>query len=364
MKVDNRKICLIIPSLQTGGMERVMSELAGYFCQKTNLEVHMVLYGRRPKVFYYVPDNLIIHRPKTKFNNILRFFHTIDRLLFLRNKVRKIDPDFILSFGELWNSFVLLALMGLNYKVFISDRCSPNKDIGFFHEQLRAWLYPYASGIVVQTFKAQEVYQHLFNFTSIKVIGNPIRVISNNPEVLKENIVLSVGRLINSKHHDNLIKLFVQINMPNWKLVIVGDDALKQKNMARLKSLVKELKCEDRIILTGARNDVDVFYNKSSIFVLTSSSEGFPNVIGEAMSAGLPVVSFDCLAGPSDLITNGKDGFLVPVFNYELLKDKLIELMNDPILRNRLGSEAVKSVNRFSSDKICHEYYSFITLNK
>jgi glycosyltransferase involved in cell wall biosynthesis len=345
-------------------MERVMSELAGYFCQKNDLEVHLVLYGRMPELFYKVPENLVIHCPKSQFNNRFRQIATIKRLLFLRREIVDINPDSILSFGEYWNSFVLLALAGLKHPVFISDRCQPDKHLGFLHQFLRRILYRRASGIIFQTSKAREFFKNLEKRVPNKVIGNPIREISTDQEIIKENIVLTVGRLIPSKNHDRLIKSFLKLNKSGWKLVIVGGDALKMTMMNDLKDMVRELEAEDKVVLTGNRSDVDNFYLKSKIFVTASESEGFPNVIGEAMSAGLPVVAFDCTAGPSELITDGEDGFLVPLSNYTLLKQKLLLLMNDSELRDRMGLKAVKSIKKFSIEKIGEKYYSFILSDK
>ncbi len=89
------------------------------------------------------------------------------------------------------------------------------------------------------------------------VIGNPIRKISSYRNLHKENIVLTVGRLIATKHNNELIRIFVGLNIPSWKLMIVGDDALKQSNLIKLKKLVAELHVENRIFFTGNRQDVD-----------------------------------------------------------------------------------------------------------
>ena len=358
--IDKKKICLIIPSLNAGGMERVMSELAIYFCSKPELEVHLVMYGIKPELFYSIPSNLIIHKPDFNFNNKLRFWFAIKTLFFLRKKVKSISPNSILSFGEYWNNFVLIALFGLKFPVFVSDRCQPDKSLGKIHNTLRRFLYSRSKGVVVQTKKAEEIYQKIVPGAKLFVIGNPIREIIDNETVIKENIVLSVGRLINSKHHDELIKLFVQINIPDWKLVIVGGDAIKQQNLKRLQNLIRALNAEDRIELTGSRNDVDAFYKKSRIFAFTSSSEGFPNVIGEAMSAGLPVIAFDCIAGPSEMIINGDNGFLVPVMDFMEFKYKLIQLMNNELLINMMGLKAQQTIKEFAPSLIGEKYFNSI----
>lgn len=360
MNNKTKKLCLVIPSLQAGGMERVMSELARYFCKKNQLNVFLILYGKKPELFYDVPDNLFIYRPSTIFSVQFRFISTLDRFLFLRRTVKKIDPHFILSFGEYWNSFVILALIGLSYPIYISDRCSPAKKYNIFHTFLRRWLYPKSAGIIAQTEKARRLFQSNFRHDNIVVIGNPIKPISDN-SVSKKKIVLTVGRLINSKNHDKLIELFCKINAIDWKLIIIGGDSLNQSNMSRLKNLISSLNAESKVTLMGYRVDLDVFYQQSSIFAFTSVSEGFPNVIGEAMSAGLPVISFDCIAGPSEMITDGVDGYLIPVNNFSLFLERLNQLMTDVTLCREMGLNAKKSIKRFSSDSIGDKYYKFIT---
>ena len=358
--MDKKKICLVIPSFQAGGMERVMSGLAGYFCEKPDLEVHLVLYGIKPETFYKVPPGLKIHKPVSAFNNKLRFYHTVKRLIYLRQTVRKIDPDTVLSFGELWNSFVLIALFGFHYPVYISDRCSPARTYKPLNIFLRRILYPRARGVIAQTEKAKLLYAKQFRNKNIRVIGNPIYQIQNSDSIQKENIVLSVGRLIASKHHDKLIELFSKVTVPGWKLVIVGDDSLKQKNYSRLKELIKDLNMEEKIILAGKQSGIDSFYLRSKIFAFTSSSEGFPNVIGEAMSAGLPVIAFDCVAGPSEMVNDSRNGFLVPLFEYEQFRKKLELLMSNNDLRNEFGRNACETIKRFTIQNIGEQYLRFI----
>lgn len=354
-------ICLLIPSLHAGGMERVMSELAWYFSDKPNLELHIILYGHKRDIFYSVPDNISLHKPDFEFKNSKRFYYSLRTLWFLRWELKSINPDSVLSFGEYWNSFVLIASLGLKFPVFISDRCQPDKNLGYFQEFLRRCLYPKSRGVIAQTEKAKEIYSRQFKHNNIKVIGNPIRSVnSNGKNTVKENIVLTVSRLIKTKNHDELIKLFVRINKPGWKLVIVGGDAQKQDIMHNLQCLIKSLNAEDKVILEGNQSDVDPYFLKSKIFAFTSSSEGFPNVIGEAQSVGLPVISFNCVAGPSEMIEDGYNGFLIPLFDYESFKSKLELLMDDAVLRERLGSVARESIQKYSVNRIGEQFYNFI----
>jgi GalNAc-alpha-(1->4)-GalNAc-alpha-(1->3)-diNAcBac-PP-undecaprenol alpha-1,4-N-acetyl-D-galactosaminyltransferase len=357
-------LCLVIPSLQAGGMERVMAELADYFVLKNEYDIHLILYGITREQFFSVPEEVQVHKPGFRFNNRYRFIHAIRTLFFLRFRVNKIQPKSILSFGEYWNNFVLLALLGLKYPIYVSDRSQPDKSLGQMHDKLRQWLYPKATGIILQTQKAKEIFLSGHRHNNIAVIGNPIRQFGEHSQNSnREKLVLMVGRLIKSKNQDILLEVFARVSPVDWKLVFVGYDHLKQQNMDRLKQLAEDLSVADRVVFAGKKDNIEDYYLRSSIFAFTSSSEGFPNVIGEAMQANLPVVAFDCIAGPSEMITDGINGFLVPLFNRQEFEIKLKLLMEDSLLRERLGAEAYKSIQRFNKEVICDMFYNFVTQN-
>jgi len=358
--MEGNRICLVIPSLQAGGMERVMSELATYFASKQNLELHLVFYGLTREIFYPLPKTIEIHKPQFRFRNRLRLLYTLRTVYFLRSTIKKLRPDSILSFGEYWNTLVMISLIGLSFPIFVSDRCSPEKEFSIFHRFLRAAFYPKASGIIAQTQKAKEIYLRQFRHTNIKVIGNPIREIVDVSHNKRENVVLMVGRLIKTKHQDKLIEVFLKINNPGWKLILVGYDHLKQNNSGLLRDIIRLGHSEGRVLLAGRHSDVDSFYRRSKIFAFTSSSEGFPNAIGEAMSAGLPVVAFNCVAGPSEMIRDGRNGYLIPLFDYGQFSEKLELLMNDDNLRAGMGFKASEDIKEFAVDKIGEKYLEFI----
>ena len=354
------KIVFVIHSLQAGGMERVVSILSNHIVENKDIEVHIILYGIYRDIFYPLSDKIQIHKPQFKFNNRNRFFSTLRTILFLREKIKFINPISVLSFGEYWDNLVLISTYGVNIPIYIADRSTPLKDLGKVQNILRNYLYPKASGLIVQTEKAKQIYQKIFKNLNISVIANPIRDIKNKKKIKRENIVIMVGRLINTKHQDRLIKIFSKIDNLDWKLILVGDDAKKQNNKEKLTQLINDLKLKNRVVLAGEQKDIESYYLKSKIFAFTSSSEGFPNVIGEAMSSGLPVVAYDCLSGPSDLIKNNNDGFLIPLFNDKIFKRKLELLMNDESLMMEIGNNAKKSIKKFNLDEISELFLSTI----
>ena len=360
MKTKN--ICFAIHSLQAGGMERVMSELVNYFARNKNYQVHLVLYGIKRDVFYEIAEDIILYKPDFEFDNASRFKSTLKTIGFLRKTIKKINPISVLSFGEMWNNMILLSLLGTKIPVYVSDRAQPDKSIGRWHDQLRKTLYPKAKGIVVQTKKALAIFQKMYPHSNFKVIGNPIRQIQ--PRLLpRENNILMVGRYIQSKQQDVLIEIFSKLKAPDWKLILVGYDHLKQQNQQPWEDLATILQVRDRVVFTGKQEDVEHYYLTSKIFAFSSASEGFPNVIGEAMSAALPVVAFDCIAGPSDLVADGSNGFLIPLKDNDLFAQKLQILIDNPQLRESMGENSKAFIAKFELNYICAAFEKFITSN-
>lgn len=358
MKInENKNIVFVIPSLQPGGMERVMSILLWETRnQLPTASLHLVLYGINRDVFYEIPEQIKIHRPQFKFNNKRRTLDTLKTLWFLRKKISNLNPDAILSFGERWNNLVLLAGLGRKWPIYVSDRCQPDLSLGPIQDVLRKWLYPKAMGVIAQTSQAKAVYQQMYRQKNLYVIGNPIKQVNSLECAPREKIILNIGRLIDSKHHVELIHIFLKINKPDWKLVIVGGNALKQNNFDKLNSLIKQKQSEKKIILTGPLKDVNSWYRKASIFAFPSSSEGFPNVIAEALAYGLPVVAFDCIAGPRDLIEQGKNGFLIKNLDFKSFEERLEHLMVNEKLRKEMSTYAGKSVEKFDEEYIAKEF--------
>lgn len=356
----NKRIVFVIPSLSTGGMERVMSEVANYIAINTQTDCHLILYGKSREIFYEISPNIKVYKPSFEFDDNKRQWMTVKTMRFIRSTIRDINPDSVLSFGEMWNSLVLLSLVGVKTPIYISDRSAPNISHGIFQDYLRKVLYTRAAGVIAQTYKAKELFKEQFYNKNVTVIGNPIRQIKDTNSIQREKIIVSVGRLITSKNFNRLIEIFHSVENKDWKLIIIGGDSNKQTNSIELKQQINKLCLNDRVILAGTQKNVERYLLKASVFAFTSSSEGFPNVIGEAMSAGLPVVAYDCIAGPSDMVENEKNGFLIPLFDDQTFIERLQYLINNKEEREKMGVAARESIKKFSVDRICEQYYNFI----
>src|SRR5688500_9342137 len=133
-----KKICLLLPSLSSGGMERVMTEIACYFTTQASNHVTMVVMTKG-KAFYQIPDNVGIVQPNLVHDHYPRPVFTLKTLLFVRKALKRLRPDVILSFGGKYNSFVLIASFGLGLRVFISDRSRPGISYGKFLDRVNSF---------------------------------------------------------------------------------------------------------------------------------------------------------------------------------------------------------------------------------
>lgn len=350
--MDKKKICLVIPSLKAGGMERVMSELANYFSLKTDIEVHLVSLGNSQS-FYALNNSVILYKPSFEKKSWLIF--SIKSLFFLRNRLREIRPNAVLSFGETYNSFVLLSAMFLNLKIFVSDRSKPDKKWGKLHESLRRFLYHGAYGIISQTTYSKAFLQKEIKHTNISVIPNPVDLVIFNKQQ-RRKVILNVGRLIPTKKIDILLEIFAQTKHDGWILWIVGDGPQR----FLLEEEAAKLGISNSVQFWGNQKEVASYYSQAAIFAFTSVSEGFPNVLLEAFSSGLPCISFDCVAGPADLIKDGINGFLIPEMDNKTYVEKLQILMDNYELRLRMGNQAINTAKDYHITKIGEDYFKFM----
>ena len=116
----------------------------------------------------------------------------------------------------------------------------------------------------------------------------------------------------------------------------------------------------DRVIFTGKTKDVDIWLQKSKIFVLSSHNEGYPNALCEAMAAGLACMAFDIVAGPKDIISNGENGFLIPDNDLQAMADKLQLLIANVELREKFGLNALRICESNSIEVVGKMFLDFI----
>lgn len=176
----------------------------------------------------------------------------------------------------------------------------------------------------------------------------------------REKLICAVGRLVPDKGFDRLLRCFQTVHEaePGWKLEIIGEGAER----GRLEEMIDALGLKDAVTLTGRLSapEVEREMLRSSIFAMSSRSEGFGFVIIEAQSCGLPTVAFDVRVGPGFLLTQGREGYLVPDGEEEAYAARLLELIRSPELRKRMGAQALLRARDFSMEKTGERWFSLI----
>jgi GalNAc-alpha-(1->4)-GalNAc-alpha-(1->3)-diNAcBac-PP-undecaprenol alpha-1,4-N-acetyl-D-galactosaminyltransferase len=346
-------LAFVISSLTSGGAERVMTQLANQAAE-SGLRVELIVLSKKPHFFELHPD-IRWWEPDFTIDQMHRLQFQWKDFWWLRHRLRQIEAEAVLSFGGKYNVFVLLASTGLGKKVFVSDRSRPSISYGRFLDRLNPRVYPRAAGIIAQTQRGKEVLEHKTGHKNIRVIPNPIPLVGSG-SALREPLILNVGRFITSKHQDWLVDYFNALGPERWRLTFLGEGPQYEK----VKKYASSTALARRIAFMGNVTDVDTYYRRASIFAFTSTSEGFPNALGEAMSAGCACISFDCEAGPADLIEDGKTGFLVSEGDHQGFKEKLHRLIADASLREQMGRCAMESMKAFRADRIAQQYFDFM----
>lgn len=354
--MNTKKICIISPSLKIGGIERALSVLANYFVSK-NYQVTFISCLASDK-FYKLDEKIKFIEPNFKrtASKINKLTYYPRMVVWLRKQVKVIDPDVVLTFGDNFNPLVLLALTGLRYPVYISDRTSPDFKFNPLVNKGKQWLYPKSAGFIAQSTRAAEFKKkHFGDKLNIKIIPNAIKEVKLFSISRKEQVVY-VGRLSQEKAPERLLEAFARLKgADNWKLIYAGTGPMMEEltEKAKLNGL------EGRVVFLGQVKDVDRLLAESSIFVLPSRLEGFPNALCEAMAAGLPSICFDCIPS-GDVITNELDGFIVPDGDIDALSDTIKRLIVDNALRKEISDKAMLIRNRLSADKVGDMYLDFI----
>jgi len=170
----------------------------------------------------------------------------------------------------------------------------------------------------------------------------------------KSKLLLSVGRFSEEKGYDMLVEVadIVLNKHPDWQWHLYGDGpTLKQtKENAKARGIT------DKLIFKGNNNNVFLLYKDYAIIVLPSYQEGLPLVLLETKANKIPAVSFDVITGPREIIEDGINGFLIPMYDKKMMAKKICELIEDDKLRIDFSKHAYDNINKFSKKEILNKW--------
>ena len=356
------RITFVIYKISAGGAQRVLTLLANELCKK-GWSVTLLTFDSGSEPAFFELHSGVQHWPLSLMRGQGGCWKAIKvhflRPWVLRRAIRKSRPDAVIAFLERMNILTLMATIGLKIPVIVSERNHPVFNTSKFLSLSRQAVYKMSACLVLQTHDAGAFFS-----SSIpkSVIPNPILVPEYPAPVLKSEAssqtLVAMGRLCSQKGFDFLLNAFAPLGnkFPDWVLEIWGEGAQR----GNLENLRDELGLRKRVRFPGLTKEHYKTMAEADIFVLSSRYEGFPNVLGEAMACGLPVVSFDCPSGPSEMIQDGVNGLLVPPENIQELSSSLERLMASVELRNTLGEQARKITESYSLDKVVQSWEELI----
>lgn len=359
--MSRKKIAFVIGALSSGGAERVISTLSNELVRNYDI---LIITFRKKQPFYFLDKRVkvIACQDITKIPSSI--FHSMKlnfQLTMIVSKImKKENVDLAIGFITSANVIAVIASKINGIPSIISERNNPlQNNVPKLWLILRRFVYPMANRLVLQTMGVKKIYEKKIEPNKLVILPNPISSQLSklrDSNVNKEKIILTVGRLIDNKCHDILINAFHEMTLEDWNLVIIGDGNKKQE----LNTLIEKYNLSKKIKIISKVKSIDQYYNKASIFVFISRAEGFPNALLEAMHFGLPVISTDCDFGPSDLIKNGHNGFLIKVNNKEDLKLRLTTLINDTRLQKQFSVTAKKTADDYVSEKVVSQWENLI----
>lgn len=363
--MSSLKITCVTLEMGCGGAQRVMQSLTSHLVAAGHRVTLLQLDGSVPDFFAVDqrverPSPLAANRDGFHRLNLagrLRWFST------LRRRLLATTPEVVISFQEVPNIEVLLALAGTSLPVIACEHNEPRRyPIPFRWQVLRRLLYPRAVRVVV-------LNDSIANWSRSIPLPWPAVTIPNAlepapppqsapPGWLGSRTLMAVGRLVPQKGFDLLIDSFALIAAahPHWQLTILGDGPER----AALTSQIATAELADRIRLVGEVAEPRAYLGQADLFVMPSRFEAFGVALVEAMDAGLAVVSFACESGPPAIVEHGVDGVLVPAEDVSALAKALAALMDDDERRAHLGSAARLSVRRYAPSAVMPLWHALL----
>ena len=386
---------MYIGSLQKGGAERVMVNLADYFFDQgyrvtlvttyladDEYEVRHASWKRVPAgadgavLVSNTEENPVWIDPEGgEKDGIQRVFSALlkseqkGRIHNLQERSRKLEriwkelkPDVILSFIGKNNIMALSTATREDIKVVVSVRADPNMEYNTLSLKTSVLAtFGKAAGIVVQTTGAQKWFPAFLQKKCV-ILPNSLNpsFIRKRYVGIREKKIVMVGRLDANKNQAMVMEAFKEATRDkyeDYKLVIYGDgpDRLKLQNLAIT------LKIDSRVEFKGMVKHVAEHIEKAAIYILASNQEGMPNSLIEAMSLGLACISTDCpCGGPADLIVDGINGLLVPVGDKAAMAGAIGKLLGNEALTESLGKAATRIQEKYAPDVVNAKWKEYL----
>lgn len=367
------KIVYCVPALYNpGGMERVLTEKVNYLVRKTEFEITIITTEQQNRTPYFALDNLVkkvdfaldfdAHFDENPGKKIYSHYKKLRRYKhLLRDFLLTHQIDICISLGGKEIEFLstlpvpCVKIAEIHFSLHHRQLFLLARHKGWIWKQIgafRTWQLKRATRnlkyLVVLT--EQDAREWRLTHHNIRVIPNPAPFECDLPYDKSSKVIISVGKLDEQKGYDYLLEAWktLSADYPDWTLKIFGQGPWLNK----LNSFIIRYGMGKSVQLCGVTDRIKEEYAHSAFYVMTSRYEGLPMVLIEALTCGLPLVSFDCEWGPRDVIEENKNGVLVPMGDIEALIKQMKRLMDCMQMRVSMSGHAKKMAIAYRRETI------------
>lgn len=371
-------VSFFIPSFERGGVERLVINLSRELVQQ-GVNVDVLVRETDPPIEQLDPAVSVVqldslHRFDTAVHRVLPP-HVSNALLSFPAYVqylRRRTPDLLVSMQTSPFAIAGAEVARVNTSVVVRESntpsmatASPRHTVGQLAPFAKRVVYPRADSIVAVS---KDAAADLSDYVGVPreqvtTIYNPTfneSILEQSKEAVDHEwfqedipIIASVGRFSDQKDFETLIQAFDTVaSNREARLVLIGDGA----NRTRLEALVASRGLEDCVAFLGYQENPHKYVAESTIFVLSSTYEGLPNVLIEAIGVGTPVIATDCPSGPREILLDGDGGTLVSVGDEDAMADAITRYLDDPEYARERLQTAQEQLDRFTPERAAKEY--------
>lgn len=366
--MDNKNITFVIASLRTGGAEKVCVALLNSFYEDKHNVSLIVLNLKNSHLKSHLNPDIPIYN--------LNVSHARQAFFTLKKQLDQLKPDVCLSFNFQISVILVLYKYIFNHKYTLFSRGintfseKIKHESSFRHKYLNSYiikaLYNKSDFFIAQSIGMKYDMINTLNIDErkIQVINNPYFSLDNREDIYidkgikNRKDILFVGSFKIQKNIGFLLEVMHELSLQRTDFVfnIVGDGELRNS----LEEKTRVLGIEDIVVFHGFTSFPNLYYNNADVFVLGSLYEGFPNVLLEALSYGVPVVSVDCMSGPSDIIKDSINGYLISNYDAEEFSFSISKALD----RKWDVSLIMSSIEKFKLSNIFKQYKTYLINEK
>lgn len=360
-----KKICFIIYDFtKKGGAERASAKLANALVDCYDITIISV-FNELNSYAYEIDDKIKVKQILKTKGSILKNIKKIETEILDIVKEQKIQ--LIISVDVATALISVIASKLSRRRMILCDRSSSYNENMYSKRSLRiyAWLgIHFCDKLQVMTEDGKKGWLDKYKMkeSDICVIPNWIdeNAITDNLYKYNQKRIITVGRATPEKNYEELLLIANRLRdiSNGWEWHIWGD--FSSEYGQKIRESIMQQRLDKFVFLKGVTNNIYEEYPKYSFFVLTSKFEGMPNVLLEAQGSKLPTIAYDCKTGPSELIIDNVNGFLVPLNNTEKMVIRIKQLMQDENLANSFSSNSNCNYKKYSKETILEMWKNLI----